>query len=241
MASSGKGKLTKEQREEILRRVLAGESASALAVEFGCTRANVSLIKVTALYPERFHKQAEQKLTKRLTAEQKELFLKTLAETEPGDHFSRRKEKDLPYYWDVDTALRLTEKLFNKRPGKRWLESLLPKRRKGPSNHYPFGPEAPLPPKPFDIRNVPPELASDKSYIAYLKSPVYARIQQREYELAYAHWESLQKPAARSRKKAQEPPAPPVEDLELPPPGKRVGKHAKSKGSPFPKPKRRKR
>ena len=37
-------KLTEEQREEIIRRVLAGEKAKALGEEYGVTRACVSLL-----------------------------------------------------------------------------------------------------------------------------------------------------------------------------------------------------
>ena len=62
---TGNRRLTKAQREEVTRRVLAGEKSPGLAREFGVSRAYVSLLKNMALKPEQFS--SHEKLTKKLT------------------------------------------------------------------------------------------------------------------------------------------------------------------------------
>ena len=54
MRQSSTPRLNQDQRDEITRRVLAGETAVSLGMEFGVTRAYVALLKAQALDPERF-------------------------------------------------------------------------------------------------------------------------------------------------------------------------------------------
>jgi hypothetical protein len=232
-AENGKQRLSKEQREELTRRVLAGEKSLPLAEEFKVSRAYVSLLKNQALDPERFTN--EEKLTKKLTAAETEEFNKILASTTPTDHdFYPHSER-----WNLDYGARLAEKLFKKKPSVRVLTELvkpyMPKR-----SEFKF--TRPQPPKPHHISQISAEFANDPDFVAYYLSPICQRIAQREYELALADWEARfadseeREMAAEAKMAAASEP-----NFHIPPPGKRTGKHAKGKGSPFTPPKRKKR
>ncbi len=225
--------MTPEQREEATRRVLAGETAAALALEYGCTRANISLLKAQALDPERYKRKAEAKLSIKLTPEQiaklKELFETTTPEE--NDLIPARPR------WNLDLGFQLAKKLFDKKPSVRAMKEIMgPLLRRRPDTGDPM----PEPPKPHHINQLDPELAADPDFVAYYLSPICEKIRWREYELALAEWHKRNNARLKNRSEPEEdiqmnPGWPPTPQI-----GQRFGKHAKSKGSPFTKPKRRK-
>jgi hypothetical protein len=231
-------RLSKEARDEMTRRVLAGEKAAALAVEFGVTRAYVSLLKATALNPERFKRKAEAKFSLKLTEKEVEKLKKVFATSTPEDNkLIPARER-----WTLDHGFQLASKLFKKKPSVRAMKECmgdLLKRRPD------FGDPKPKPPQMIKLNQIDPELAKEPGYVAYIQSPIYQKIAQREYEMALAEWERRHPNGEETTDSPEkegpwetEAPA----DFRTPPPmspGQRVGKHAKSKGSPFTPPKKR--
>jgi hypothetical protein len=232
-------RLNPQQREEMTRRVLAGETAAAVAREFGVTRAYVALLKAQALDPDRFIRKAEAKLVRKLTAAELEKFRATLAGSTPEDHdLIPTSER-----WSLDHGYQLAWKLFQKRPSLRVIKECvtphMPKRAD-------FRFTKPQPPKPHHINQIPPELAKDPDYVAYYLSPICEQIAWREYEMALADWEerfaAAEEPHEPEPAKARdERPNAALTPERIAAPGQRTGKHAKSKGSPFTPPKRRKK
>jgi hypothetical protein len=175
-------RLPKESRDEITRRVLAGEKCCKLAAEFGVSPTCVSQIKLTALDPERFRLKAESKLSLKLTQKQIDQ-LKQVFETSTPDDNGLIPARDR---WTLDHGFQLARKLFNKKPSvramKECMKELLARR--------PFyGDPKPKPPRIPRIEEIDPEFAKDPSYVAYVRSPIYQKIAQREYEMALADWE----------------------------------------------------
>ena len=232
--------LSKEARDEITRRVLAGEKSPALAAEFGVTRAYVSLLKATALDPERFKRKAEAKLSLKLTDREIDELKRIFDGSTPEDNdLIPASER-----WTLDHGFQLSLMLFNKKPSVRAMKECMGeilKRR--PEDSDP----RPKPPRKIHINQIDPELAKDPSYVAYIQSPIYQKIAWREYEMALADWERRHPDGEKERvvperELQEEAPA----DFKTPPAGvpsgQRLGKHAKGKGSPFtPAKKRRKR
>jgi hypothetical protein len=240
MAESEKKRLSKEQREEVTRRALAGEKASLLGKEYGVTRAYVSLLKMQALEPERFAEKAESKLTRKLSRGELAQFDEALATGTPESHgLIPAVER-----WSYEHGYQLAWKLFQKRPSVRAIKQCMEPHIKRWED---YENERPKPPKPHHVNQLDPELAKDEDFVAYYLSPVCERIAWKEYEFALADWERRQ--VAKQKKDAEEEAkreAAPAEDAQSPEkwqpvPGLRIGKHAKSKGSPFTPPKRRKR
>lgn len=238
--------MTLEQRAEAVRRVLAGETAAAVAAEFGVTRAYISLLKKQATEPERFRQQQERKLIRKLTAPQLEQLRETILASNPFE-----LGLDPPTVrWTTDHAGQLAQRLFGKRPGVRVLkECLAPLRRREPDRLL----RRPQPPVKHHISQLDPELAKNEEFVAYYLSPAAERLAWRSYELALADWQSrygdveyadLQAASTTDATTADGewphaaetavPPVPPV-------PGQRVGKHAGSKGRPFTRSKKKHR
>lgn len=231
-------RLNQAQRDELTRRVLAGEKATALGKEFGVTRAYVALLKAQALYPERYTRKAEAKLSRKLTPAEVEKFRETLAGSTPEDHdLIPTSER-----WSLEHGEQLAWKLFNKRLSVRALTEFvtpfIPKRSE-------FRFTKPKPPKPHHINQISPELAKDPDYVAYYLSPICEQIARREYELALADWEErfadAEERHQKEEKARQEGGAAGVETERSLIRGLRTGKHSKSKGSPFTPRKRRKK
>lgn len=229
-----KKRLNQEQRDEITRRVLAGEKQPQLAEEFGVTRAYVSLLKFQALDPERFKQQAEEKFSKKFTPEQKEKILDIVSTSTPEelDLIPTREQ------WSLDHGFQLVWRLYQKKPSvramKELMEPYIPRRE-----DYRF--PKPKPPKPHHVNQLDPELAKDPEFVAYYLSPICQQIAQREYEAALADWDK-RFAADEERETAEREAAEPfVKAPRVLAPGLRVGKHAKSKGRPFTPPKRRKK
>jgi hypothetical protein len=239
MSPAAKPRLNQSQRDEITRRVLAGETANSLGIEFGVTRAYVAWLKAQALDPERFVRKAEAKLSQKLTVAELEQFHEALANKTPEDH-------DLipaTGRWTLDHGHQLAWKLFKKRPSVRVIkECVTPYITKWEDTLF----TRPQPPKPHHINQISPELAKDPGYVAYYLSPICEQIAWREYELAAADWDARFANAVESHDEElakvhneETSGVFPGERGFLP--GHRSGKHAKSKGSPFTPAKRRKR
>jgi hypothetical protein len=234
-------KITHEQRAEITRRVLAGESSPALAKEFGVTRSYVSLLKNTALDPKRFEREREKKLKVKLTAEQRDELERLFQSSTPAaqDLIPARE------YWSLDHGFQLATKLFQKKPGVKVMKELLaPYLKRSSERSSEWADPKPQPPGPRNIKELDPELAADPDFVAYYLSAVYEKIRWREYEIALEDWERRHAglPECQSEDDWDEPP-PAGPDASLLPaaPGQRTGKHAGSKGLPFTRPKRRKK
>ena len=231
MSDSATKRLTQEQRDEITRRVLTGETAAALSQEFAVSRAYVALLKAQALDPERFIRKAEANMSRKLTRDELAELHAALSSGTPEDlDLIPAVEK-----WSLEHGFQLAERLIGKRPSvramKEIMEPFIPKRSE-------FRFTRPKPPKPHHINQIDPELAKDPEYVAYYLSPICEQIAWREYEAALADWEERFAADEERELKAAEPP-PPAQQVQAP--GQRGGKHAKSKGSPFTPPKRRKK
>ena len=244
--------LTPEQREEIFRRLATGETQVSISKDFNVTRAAISLLKQRTANPQRFAKRYDFK--KRLSAEEAATFKATLDTSLPKDHGLDVLGPAPSRSWTMQRAYALADKLFGREPSVRVMKQCLGEHLTRRPDDYLTPPE---PPKPRDLRRLPPELAADKSFVKYYMSPIALQIEQREYELALAHFHKLR--AEHEKRQASQDNLPPqLDDSEwaddwsppplksdlpdIPPaPGQRLGKHAKSKGSPFTKPKRKKK
>jgi hypothetical protein len=228
-------RLPRETRDEITRRVLAGEKAVALGAEFGVTRAYVSLLKATALDPDRFKRKAEAKLSQKLTAEDVDHLKQVFASSTPEDHNLNHPIER----WTLEHGLQLAWKLFSKKPSVRAMKECMGELL---ARRPDYGDPKPKPPRIPKINQIDPELAKDPSYVAYIRSPIYQQIARREYEMALADWERRNPNVAENAIAKNEGP---LETLEgsrgSGPPNQRVGKHAKTKGSPFTPPKARRK
>jgi hypothetical protein len=229
-----KKRLNQEQRDEITRRVLAGEKAPQLAEEFGVSRAYVSLLKNQAIDPERFQHQAEDKFAKKFTKAEREKIIGIVSTSTPEEQVLIPTRE----HWSLDHGFQLVWRLYQKKPSvramKELMEPYIPRRE-----DYRF--PKPKPPKPHHVNQLDPELAKDPEFVAYYLSPICQQIAQREYEAALADWE---KRFAADEERATVAAEAAGSFAEAPPvlaPGLRVGKHAKSKGRPFTPPKRRKK
>jgi hypothetical protein len=234
MSEKSTGKLTKEQKEEATRRVLAGESASSLGREFGVTRAYIALLKAHALYPERYLQKAESKMSRKLTRSEKDEFVRIVSTSTPEDQdLIPAREK-----WTLEHGEQLIWRLFKKKASVRFLkdtmEPYIPKRSE-------FRFTKPQPPKKHHINQIDPEMAKDPDYVAYYLSPICEQIAWREYELALADWEERFAHEDEERERSEEQLKEPPQRGPVLMPGLRVGKHAKSKGSPFTPSKRKKK
>jgi hypothetical protein len=233
MPDPGKRKLNAAQRAELVRRTLAGEKMVGLAREFNVSRSYVGLLKMQALYPERY--QVITPPARKLVAAELAELETVLKTTTPLDHGYRSYPR--PEQWQLEHGFPLVEKLFNKKASKRAVaEFMAPYLRK----RQPYEYTRPEPPKPNHIDQLAPEFASDPDFVAYYLSPICAQINQREYEWAVKEYDE-QLARKEQREKAYEA-SQEVAAVAKPAPlaTRRTGKHAKAKGSPFTRPKQRK-
>jgi hypothetical protein len=240
MADHPHKRLTSAQREEITRRVLAGEKAVPLSKEFKVTSAYVRLLKKQALNPDPVV--LAKSYLKKLAPHELEEFKKTLATTTPEDHGFY--SYPYPERWRLEHGYLLGEKLFGRRPSKRVVvECMTPHLPKAKDFRF----ERPRPPRPHHISQIPPEFAGDPDYVAYYLSPICEQIVRREYEFALADYEARFAEADEKAQAAKDAELeadmmdfPKDQDFRPAAPRQRTGKHAKGKGSPFTPPKRRK-
>lgn len=233
-----KSRFTPEQRDEIVRRVEAGDVRAAIARDYGVSREAISqiYIRMTTSDEERRPSLRRRKL---LTDDELAQFEKLLETTVPKDHDLHLLGPGHPDFWSEDRARALMNAKFGKNPAAHVMKKCLSKHRNAPE----YDPDQPPPPPlPHDIRRLSPEMAANEEFVEYYLSKKAWELTLREHELAVREWEKdkAKRDAARAKKAAEEPPPPPPAREPLAP-GMRVGKHRASKGSPFTKPKRRKK
>lgn len=260
-----RGKLNPAQRKELLQRIQAGERPGKLSLEYGISRQAVSQFGDYHLNPDVTRRKGI--LRSRLLPEERKHVVHLLRTTLPKDHGVEGEGHGHPDRWNTERLTALTRKLYNKKmfayAARECIQEACPDPRFDPN-------QKPEPPGPPDIRDIAPELADDEEYVAYYLSEACQRIRQKEYEWALRLWEERQAriasgemadPPKRKRGRPRKHPLPDLysEDFggELydgttPIPGSetvagnplatpRTGKHSKSKGSPFTKPKRKKK
>jgi hypothetical protein len=232
-------RMTKEQREEISRRSLAGENQSKLAVEFGCSRAYISLLKTEALNPEKYRKKREQQLTRKLTEAELDRLLEAVRTSSP---FTLGLEPPLRE-WDADHVIQIAHKWFGKKPSVRIIKECLqcaPRQKIDPLFCRP------KPPEKHHISQLSREMAENEDFVEYYLSPAAERLAWRQYELALADWQKRFGDAEVAYPDNHPEPADTDDDMDFPVMrpihhpqghGQRVGKHAKGQS----KPKRKKR
>lgn len=262
-----RGRLTPEQRAQLLERLKAGEKPGALSKEFGISSQGVSQLRDYHLRPEIARRRGI--LRSRLLPEERKNIIHLLRTTLPGDHGVEKEGHGHPDVWNVDRLTALARKLYGKKMFAYAARECIQEARPDPR----FDPDAkPEPPKPPDIRDIDPELAKDKEFVEYYFSPISQQIRQKEYEWALREWEErearkakgeIADPQKRKRGRPRKNPLPADfedDDGDVPydgstplpgglgphpylpsAPGQRQGKHAKSKGAPFTKPKRKKK
>lgn len=260
-----RGKLTPEQRKHLLERLKAGEKPGPLSLEYKISRQAVCQLRDYHLHPDTAHRKGI--LRSRLLPEERKNIIHLLRTTYPRDHGVENEGHGHPDAWNFERLTALTKKLYNKKMFMYAARECIMEARPDPR----FDPNAkPQPPSPPDIRHLDPELAKDKEFVEYYLSPRSQEISQKEYEWALREWEEREArkargeivdPPKRKRGRPRKNPLPttsldhddgdtpydgttplPGAPGYLPPaPGERLGKHAKSKGAPFSKPKRKKK
>lgn len=232
-------RLTKEEKEEVAKALKAGKKATDLAGQYGVSRQAISLIK-RRMDAEKGDKKAaevrERRLSKlqtmKLTDGEWEKLTKKLKSSTPLEHKFTTNDDSQPRTWDLERATLLARKLFNRTPARtriiKLLQELFPDPKHGPAGK-------PQPPTRITRDTISPEFRDDPSYVKYVTSETYWKIQQRTYEIELAEWERRQAGLPpRDEEDDEDEPFPPM-DFPMPPPQKR------KKGSPFTKPKRRKK
>jgi hypothetical protein len=238
-------RLSKTEREEIRKALDAGDKAAELAERYGVSRQAISLIK-RAMDAERGDTKAAKAYAKRLgtprgklTEEQWAKLTSTLKSSRPKAHGLEGEGDEDPRRWTLERAKNLAGKLFNKVPYRNRLAALLVELFPGEYDEDIIrgrGLRKPKQPKRITKESISPEFRDDQSYVDYVTSETYWKIQQRTYEAELAEYE---------RRKAGLPPSTEEEEDdfnipdELPPLPYPMKK--KKKGAAFTKPKRRKK
>ncbi len=235
-----KKRMPKEQREEITRRVLAGENQRKLSEEYGCSRAYISLLKAEALHPEKYRMKLENQLTRKLTESELGRLTEAVRTSNP---YQLGLEPPLRE-WDADHVLQLAQKWFDKKPSVRIIKECLQCVPKKKWEDPLF--RRPKPPEKHHISQLSRDLAENEDFVRYYLSPASERLEWRQYELALADWQKRFGDAEFAYPENHPESPDPDDDMDFPvmqpayhPPGhgQRVGKHAKGQS----KPKRKKR
>ena len=234
-------KLTTAQREEIRKALADGETGASIARRYGVTRQAIGLIK-RAMDAERGDPGAIAAKTRRecnqaqmqLTDEEWEQLSQALQSSTPLDHTLAGKNDDDPEMWTVERAGKLADKLFDRTPATRRLRALLNTLFPGHSRRTDpvFNHRKPTPPVRVTKESIPLEFRKDPSYVTYVTSEVYWKIQQRTYEIELAEYE---------RRQAGLPPRSDEEEFSPPPVRHPLPRKPKRKGPAFTQPKRRKK
>jgi hypothetical protein len=233
-------RLSREIREEIDRRLAAGERPTTLAREFGVSHQAVSMFRKILRA-----NQAADGLGRQMSPEETEKLKSLVLSTDPADHkLMRRRKSDPPGKWTLYRTHALAEKIAGRtlllRPINRLLKSWFPANDEW------------VPPKPGDVVpgfNQPYDdktLKRNKKFMEYIRSPVAQQIRERELAMARARYEEklareAEEAAAAAAAEAPQVTRPPALALPHPKPLVRVGKHKSSKGSPFTKSKKKKK
>lgn len=233
MSESGEKKrgkpLSKAQRDEITRRVLAGEMMQRLAEEFGVSRQYVSQLKKQGLDPD-FRLR---KMTLKLTRAELKTLDEALAGGTPED-YDLIPHRD---FWTLDHGFQLAEKVLGRRPSMRAMkEAIAPYLRSRDEFRW----EKPKPPKPPHVNHLSPELAVDEDYVKYYLSDICTQIRWKEYEAALKDWEERFEPGEKRAAERDDGEWGDQRPPDYGAPGVRMGKHSKGR-APAKRKKRKKK
>lgn len=228
-------KLTPEDREEIRRRMEAGEKQTVLAAEFGVTRQAISLLKKrpsSGGNVERFGRH--------MTKAEQEKFKATLETSTPEDHGLGDDLMYDPEMWTIARAHALAEQLAGARLRKFPVTKLI-------KSWYPegelWGIVRDNGDKPAPIFRRPRQRSIDPDFDAFLQSPIGKKIQSGAVTNAvdiFTRRIQSENPDAVIEHLSPGPahPAPPLGLRPVPRPNVRTGKH---KGTTIGKAKKRKK
>ena len=234
-------RLTKDERGEVREALRGGGKAADLAARYGVSRQAISLIKrsqdAESGDPEalaaRKRRQSKQR-TMKLDKEEWAKLSAVLQSSTPLDHHLAKEDDFQPESWNPERTSNLAKKLFDRTPARgrviKLLSELFPQPKSYPGSKH----EKPKPPVRITKAMISPEFRDDPSYVAYVTSETYWKIQQRTYELELAEYERHQAGLPPRSEEDDEPLRPPA-PLPRRPPAKR------RKGAAFTKPKRRKK
>ena len=234
-------RLTKDERAEVREALQRGEKAADLAARYGISRQAVSLIK-RALDAEsgdpkalaaRKRRQSKMR-TMKLDTEEWAKLSTILQSSTPLDHHLAKEDDFQPESWNPDRTSKLAKKLFDRTPARGRVIKLLAELFPQPENYPGSKHQKPEPPVRITKAMISPEFRDDPSYVAYVTSETYWKIQQRTYELELAEYERHQAGLPPHSEEHDEPLRPQA-PLPARPPAKR------RKGPAFTKPKRRKK
>ncbi|MDB6070857.1 MAG: hypothetical protein JWL81_2028 [Verrucomicrobiales bacterium] len=185
------GRLTREQVQEVTRRVLAGEKGVSLAKEFGVTKAYVSLLKRKQELPAKYAALKSRECKVRMTPEEEAKLEAAIGKSMPEDH-----GMTWHLFWSKDAVRELAKELLGKEIAMAAAKRFSRRPEPDPLAGWDVKPR---PPRPADIRNLSPSAAADPEFVAYYLSPQARRMAQRSYEMALAEWEVRQAARLKAR------------------------------------------
>ncbi|MFU8894505.1 MAG: hypothetical protein ACNA8L_12845 [Luteolibacter sp.] len=262
-----RGKLTPEQRESLLARLKAGEKPGPLSLEYKISRQAVCQLRDYHLFPEVARRRGI--LRSRLLPDERENVIHLLRTTVPRDHGVEKEGYGHPDSWNTERLTALTRKLYDKKMFAYAARECIQEARPDPRFDPDAKPEPPGPPDVRDID--PELAQDEEFVEYYLSDACQHIRQKeyewalREWEERQARKAQGADPDAHKRKRGRprknplptpssseddhlpfdgSTPIPGIDNLlpRMPSaPGERRGKHAKSKGAPFSKPKRKKK
>jgi hypothetical protein len=260
-------KLTPEQRHEIIRRVQEGEKLTPLAAEFGVSRQAVDQLVKYHLDPD--SRIRKQNLRSRMLPEERAKLVEILRTTVPCDHGVEREGRGHPEIWNSERVIALGRKLFGKKLYTYAVRDCIQEARPDPRFDPDAKPMPPGPPNIRELDpELASDPDFVKYYLSPISQQIRQKEYEwalRDWEERQARKAAGAEPEPtrkRGRPKKNPDPMPAFDDdgpepfdgstpfshegllprLPHPPaPGQRRGKHAGSKGTPFTKPKRKKK
>jgi len=189
-------RFTPKERKTIRKALAEGVKQATLAREYDVSRTAIWLIhrqmlaeqgdpQAMAAYKRILAKANRPKLTEK----DWEKLAGILRTTTPKDHGIPPAKSAYGLPWDVESVIKLAEKILDRTPPFTRAVALL--------NHvYPERtlPPKPTPPKRITLKSIPPEFRDNKIYVDYVTSEAYWKIQQNEYKAALEYYNRHIKP-----------------------------------------------
>lgn len=260
-------KLTPEQRHDILRRYQEGEKVSPLAREYGVSRQAIDSLVKYHLDPQ--CRVRKQQLHSRMLPEERKKLVEILRTTLPRDHGVHKEGHGHPDVWNSARVMALGRKLFDKKLYAYATRECIQEARPDPRFDPDAKPQPPGPPDIRDLTpELAEDKDFVKYYFSPISQQIRQKEYEwalREWEARQerkSKGEAAEPPKrGRGRPKKNPDPLPAGDEdleapfdgltplpgsdallpLQAPAPGQRSGKHARSKGAPFTKPKRKKK
>lgn len=235
-------RLTKEQREEVKKALRSGEKGTEIAERYSITRQAISLIKrsldaddgdpnAIAVYNRR-----KSPLRMRLEPEMWEELASIVKSTSPTKHRLAKKDDYEADVWNLERVTKLAEKLYGRKPAFTRVTLFL-------DEHFPKktlpqpGRQRPKPPVRVTMGSISPEFRDNDSFVKYVTSETYWKIQKRSYKVELAEYEKYKANLVDPNDDSED-----FDEADLPPalpPVKSVRK--RRKGPAFTKAKKRKK